>query len=332
MKKNIIHLTLSALLFALSIPPAEAQQSPQPQTPRIAFLAPSTPAGYASRIEAFQRGLKDLGYVEGENISTEYRYTEGKADQEARLLAELIGLNVSLIVTSSTSTVLRAKKSTQTIPIVFVGIGDPVGNQVIASLARPGGNITGLANLSPELGGKRLELLKELVPRLSRVVVLLWNPKGRGTESQIKEFDHGALALGLTLQRVEVQGPSADELENAFKTVTNRAQALIGSQSPVFAIHRERIAAFAITRRLPAMYGDNIFPEAGGLASYGASSPAMFRRAATYVDKILKGTKPADLPVEQPMKFEFVINLKTAKQIRLTIPPNVLARADRVIR
>ena len=319
-----------AHVFLATVSIAQVQQTAK--IPRIAFLVPSTPAGYASRVEAFQRGLKDLGYVEGKNIVSEYRYTDGETDQDARLLAELIASNVNLIVTGRTETVLRAKKATHTIPIVFVGIGDPVGNQLVASLAHPGGNLTGLSNISPELGGKRLELLKEIVPRLSRVAVLLWKPQGRGAEVQIKELEHAAPALGLTLQHLEVQGPSADALENAFKNMTNRSQALVGLQSPVFGIYRARIAELAITRRLPAMHADTSFPEAGGLVSYGASSPDMFRRAATYVDKILKGAKPADLPVEQPMKFEFIVNLKTAKQIGLTIPPNVLARADRVIR
>jgi putative ABC transport system substrate-binding protein len=322
--RSLVHVSIAIVSIA------QAQQTAK--IPRIAFLVPSTPAGYALRIEAFQRGLKDLGYVEGKNIISEYRYTEGKVDQDAGPLAELIAANVNLIVTSRTETVLRAKKATRAIPIVFVGIGDPIANQLVASLARPGENLTGLSNLSPELGGKRLELLKEIVPRLSRVAVLLWKPQGRGAEVQIKELEHAAPALGLTLQHLEVQGQSADALETAFRNVTNRSQALVGLQSPVFGIYRARIAELAIARRLPAMHADAAFPEAGGLVSYGASSTDMFRRAATYVDKILKGAKPADLPVEQPMKFEFVVNLKTAKQIGVTIPPNVLVRADRVIK
>ena len=300
--------------------------------PRIAFLVPSTPAGYASRVEAFQRGLKDLGYVEGKNLVSEYRYTEGETDQDARLLAELIASNVNLIVTGRTETVLRAKRRPILFPLSSLGLAIRSATSLSLVWRVPGGNLTGLSNISPELGGKRLELLKEIVPRLSRVAVLLWKPQGRGAEVQIKELEHAAPALGLTLQHLEVQGPSADALENAFKNITNRSQALVGLQSPVFGIYRARIAELAITRRLPAMHADTSFLRPVGYFPTGRISPEIFRRAATYVDKILKGAKPADLPVEQPKKFEFMINLKTAKQIGLTIPPNVLARADRVIR
>lgn len=328
--KNVLCITLiiaSACVGAI----AEAQQISK--IPRIAFLAPSTITGYAIRIAAFRRGLRNLGYVEGKNISIEYRYTDGKSDRVSQILAELIGLNVDVIVTSGTTTVLRAKKATKTIPIFFVGIGDPIGNGIIDNLARPGWNLTGPSNLSPGLGGKRLELLKDLALRPSRVAVLLWNPEGPGTVAQMKEFEVAAPALHLTLQRVEVQGPGANDLEIAFSTITKgRSLALIASQSPTFGSYRGRIAEFAVTSHQPVVYGDNSFSEAGGLVSYGASSPDLFRSAATYVDKVLKGANPASLPVEQPTKFELVINLKTAKQIGLTIPPNALARADRVIR
>jgi ABC-type uncharacterized transport system substrate-binding protein len=330
MKRKIRVLTLCAMLFALGVP-VQAQQLAK--TPRIALLVPSTATGYASRIEAFRRGLGNLGYVEGKNIVVEYRYTKGKSDQASRFLAELIGLHVDVIVTSSTSTVLRAKKATQTTPIVFVAIGDPVANGVVDSLARPGLNLTGLSNLAPELGGKRLELLKEVVPRLSRVAILAWNRNSPGTAAQLKELEVAAPALNLMLQRIDTPGPGAADLESALKAMTTgRPQALLSTQSPTFATFRERIADFAITNRLPAMYAESSFPEAGGLLSYGADSQDFFRRAATYVDKILKGAKPADLPVEQPTKFELVINLKAAKQIGLTMPPNVLARADKVIK
>jgi putative ABC transport system substrate-binding protein len=330
MRKEIFGFALGAMLFALSLP-TQAQQPAK--VPRIGFLVPAFASTYATRIAAFQRGLRELGYVEGKNIAIEYRYADGKLDQRSHLLAELIRLNVDIIVTNSTDTVLAAKKATDTIPIVFATAGDPVASGIVDSLARPGGNLTGLSLQSPELGGKRLELLKEVVPKVSRVAVLLWNRQNRGTSLQLKELEAAAAALGLQLQPVEVRGPVPNDLENAFSAITKaRSSALIGLLGPTFSIHRGRIAELAVKNRLPAMYGDREFAELGGLITYGPDNTDLFRRAATYVDKILKGAKPADLPVEQPTKFELVINLKTAKQIGLTIPPNVLARADKVIK
>ena len=326
--KNLKFVVLATFVLA-TVSSADAQQAKK--VPRIGFLTLNSAAAVATRIAGFQRGLRDLGYVEGENIAIDYRYADGKLDQRAQLLAELIRLNVDIIVTHSTDTVLAVKKANQTIPIVFASAGDPVATGIVDSLARPGGNLTGLSLQSPELGGKRLELLKEVVPKVSRVAVLLWDRQSPGTTLQLKEIDAAATALGLQLQTVEVRGPEPNDLENAFSAITKaRSSALIGLLSSRFSNNRERIATLALKNRLPAMYGDREFAELGGLITYGPESRDLFRRAATYVDKILKGAKPANLPVEQPTKFELVINLKTAKQIGLTIPPNVLARADKV--
>jgi ABC-type uncharacterized transport system substrate-binding protein len=330
MSRKTTGLALCAMLLALSFPTGAQQPA---KVPRIGFLVPAFASTYATRIAAFQRGLRELGYVEGKNIAIEYRYADGKLDQRSHLLAELIRLNVDIIVTNSTDTVLAAKKATDTIPIVFATAGDPVASGIVDSLARPGGNLTGLSLQSPELGGKRLELLKEVVPKVSHVAVLLWNRQNRGTSLQLKELEAAAAALGLQLQPVEVRGPVPNDLENAFSAITKaRSSALIGLLSPAFSIHRGRIAELAVKNRLPAMYGDREFAELGGLITYGPDNNDLFRRAAVYVDKILRGAKPATLPVERPTKFELVINLKTAKQIGLTIPPNVLARADKVIK
>jgi putative ABC transport system substrate-binding protein len=328
--KNLKRMVLIAFLLSF-LPQANGQQPKK--IPRIGFMVPSSATAYATRIEAFRRGLRDLGYIEGKNIAIEYRYADGKVDVRPQLFAELVHLNVDIIVTNVTENVLTAKKATTTIPIVFATAGDPVASGIVESLARPGGNLTGLSLQSPEVGGKRLELLKETVPGISRVAVILWNSTGVGTSLQLKEIEVAAPPLGLKLFPVEVAGPALEDLELAFSKInTDRPNALIGLLNPSFAAHRGRIAEFAVKNRLPAMQGDRTFPESGGLVSYGPDNTDLFRRAATYVDKILKGAKPADLPVEQPTKFEFVINLKTAKQIGVTIPPNVLARADRVIK
>ena len=326
MKKQITVLTLCAIIFALCLP-AEAQQ---PKVPRIGFLFGASPSANAGRIEAFRQGLRELGYIEGKNVITEVRYAEGKLDRLPALAAELVRLNVDLIVTVGPAVTRPVKEATNTIPIVMVFDSDPVGSGFVASLARPGGNITGLSSLSPELTGKRLELLKETVPKLLRVAVL-GNPGNTATALNFKEAEVAARAYGLQVQSLEVRGPN--DLDSAFSTmIKGRADALLPLGDSVVVFHRERIVNFAAKNRLPSMHGDKAWVEAGGLMSYGPDILDNFRRAATYVDKILKGTKPADLPVEQPTKFEFVINLKTAKQIGLTIPPNVLTRADRVIR
>jgi ABC-type uncharacterized transport system substrate-binding protein len=325
MKKKITVLALCALLCALSVS-AQAQQPKK--VPRIGVLSPYSPSS-SFNIEAFRQGLRDLGYVEGQNVVIEQRYAEGNPDRLPRLAAELVRLKVDVIFAQTTPAVQAAKKATTTVPIVTVS-GDPVGFGFVASLARPGGNITGLANLTPELVGKRLELLKEVVPRVSRVAVL-WNPDSPGAVVMMRETEAAAASLGLKLQPVEVRGPN--DFEHAFSAMKKeRAGALVPLRSPLIRDQRKQIAELAAKNRLPAMYDSRDFSEAGGLMSYGAMADDSYRHAAMYVDKILKGTKPADLPVEQPMKFELVINLKAAKQIGLTIPPNVLARADRVIR
>jgi len=290
---------------------------------------PKTPG---PNVEAFQQGLRDLGYIEGKTILVEYRYAAGKLDQVPRLLTEALQLNPNLLVVETLTGIQAAKQATKTIPIVMVTTQDPVASKLIDSLARPGGNITGLTTLSRELSGKRLELLKEVVPGGSRVGLLSGNPGSLGNASIKKEYEAAARALQIPIQFLEVQGPTPD-LEAAFKTgVKARVSALVVINGPLLNRYRKQTADLAIKNRLPSMHEVSENVEAGGLMSYAAKSAESFRRAAVYVDKILKGAKPADLPVEQPMKFEFIINLKTAKQIGLTIPPNVLARADRVIR
>jgi putative ABC transport system substrate-binding protein len=318
--KSLRCFAICAVVLAFSIS-AEAQQVKK--VPRIGFLGSGSSSSMSSRIEAFRQGLGDLGYVEGKNITIEYRYAEAKPGRAPDLAAELVRLKVDVIVTSATGPVRAAKDASKTIPIVFTGIADPVEEGLVSSLAKPGGNITGLSLLAPELNGKRLELLKEAFPNVSRVA-FLWQ-MGRFTEGRrFREAEAGAKRLALRLQSVGVKG--VDDFESAFEVVRNGgAKALITSPSPLFNTYLARIVEFAIKNRLPAIYPSAAFIEAGGLMSYGPDILDNWRRAATYVDKILKGTKPADLPVEQPKKFEFVINLKAAKQIGLTIPPNVLA-------
>ncbi len=327
MKKKVIGLALGAMLFALSFP-VEAQQAQK--IPRIGYLTSVSPATDSSRSEAFRQGLRELGYVEGKNIVIEYRYAEGELNRLPGLADELVQLKVDLIVASSTPGVLAAKNATKTVPIIMTNVGDPVGEGVVASLARPGGNVTGSAAVAPDLSGKRLELLKETIPKLSRVGVL-WDPGSQGTTTLFKETEAAARAMKVQLQSLEVRKP--EDFESAFKAATEeRARALAVQQSAFITTHRKRIVELATKNRLPTMFGEGAHVESGGLMSYGPSYNDLFRRAAIFVDKILKGRKPADLPVEQPTKFELVINLKTAKQIGLTIPPNVLARADKVIK
>jgi len=316
------------MLLAVSFP-VDAQQAPK--IAKIGALVPASPAAAADNVEALRQGLRELGYVEGKTFVLELRYGEARAERFPELARELVGLKVDVIVVATDGAIAAVKRETQTIPIVMVNSSDPVGIGFVASLARPGGNVTGLSNISPELSGKRLELLREVVPGLSRVA-FLWNPDVRGNVLDYKETEGAARSLHLQLQSVEVV--RADDVDRAFSAVTKgRAQALIlPAGNPVGFANRGQIATFAQKNRLPSMYPTKEFVDAGGLMSYGPSNPDMRRRAATYVDKILKGTKPADLPVEQPRKFELVINLKIAKQIGLTIPPNVLARADKVIK
>jgi putative ABC transport system substrate-binding protein len=327
--RKLVGLTVIALVLAVGGARAQAQQPAK--VPRIAFLAGGSRSADSLLIETFWQRMKALGYIEGKNITAEYRFAEGMPERLSNLAAELVRLNVDIIVAPG-SGAAAAKKATNTIPIIIT-YGDPVGSGLVASLAHPGGNVTGLSAFLSELGGKQLELLKEAFPRVSRVAVLWWNnPSGIGQDALLLgEMKVAAGALRVTLQPLELR--AVDDFEPTFSAIKGeRANALIVLRNPLTATHRTRIVDFAAKSRLPAMYGDREFVEAGGLMSYGVNIADLWGRAATYVDKILKGTKPADLPVEQPTKFEFVINLKTAKQIGLTIPPNVLARADRVIR
>jgi putative tryptophan/tyrosine transport system substrate-binding protein len=320
-------ILVAVVLLAIGVI-AEAQQPKK--IPRIGFLVSGTPSSNESNRNAFLQGLRESGYVDGQNIIIEYRWAEGKLDRLPDLAEELVRLKVDVVVVGGSTSTRAAKNVTKLIPIVMSNVTDPVVLGFVASLARPGGNITGLTNLAPEVGGKRLELLKEIVPQLSRVAVL-GDPNDQAYGPQMNEIEIAARALALQLHAVEVRGPS--DLENAFRLIIKgRAGALIGLQQPTVGLLRERIVGLAAKNLLPAMYPNREDVEAGGLTSYAADIGTMYRRAATYVDKILKGTKPADLPVEQPIKFEFVINLKAAKQIGLTIPPNVLARADKVIK
>jgi putative tryptophan/tyrosine transport system substrate-binding protein len=320
-------LLLTGFLLA-SIHFAEAQQPNK--VPRIGFLANATPSADAVRYDAFRQGLRELGYVGGKNIVVEYRSSEGKSDRLPSLVAELLRFNVDVIVTTGPTVTRAAKQATVTIPIVFAQESDPVGSGFVSSLARPGGNITGLSTLGPELRKKRLELLKEIVPKLSHVAVL-----GTSTVSGharfLKETEPAAAALGVKLQFLDVLDPK--DIETAFRAASKgHVDGLLVLSGPILNSHRTQVLDLAMQSRLPAIYNFPEFVEAGGLMTYGVSTSDLFRRSATYVDKILKGRKPADLPVEQPTKFELVINLKTAKQIGLTIPPSVLARADRVIK
>jgi putative ABC transport system substrate-binding protein len=307
---------------------AEAQQPTK--VPRIGILVGSSLSANAARIDAFRQGLRELGYVEGKNIAIEFRSAEGKFDRLPDLAAELVSLKVDVIVTTGPIVNRPAKEATSTIPIVMGFDHDPVGNGFVASLARPGGNMTGLSNLAPEISGKQLELLKEIIPRLSRVAVF-GNSKEPANPQSLKQAELAAGAFKIKLQYVDVLSPK--DIEAAFRAAgKGRAEAALILGSFILNPHRAQIADLAVKNRLPAMYNAVEWVEAGGLMSYGTSIPDLFRRAASYVDKILKGRMPADLPVEQPIKFEFIINLKAANQIGLTIPPNVLARADKIIK
>jgi len=322
-----MRLTLCAMLFALCSS-AEAQQTGKVY--RIGFLAAVAPSSIAARTEAFSQGLRELGHVEGKNIVIESRGVVAKLDRLRELAGELVHLKVDVIVTTGPTSTRAAKEATSTIPIVMAFDSDPVGSGVVASLARPGGNITGLSSLAPEISGKQLELLKEIVPRLTRVAVLGTSSQP-GNAQSLKETELAAGAFKVQLQYLDIL--DRKDIETAFRTASKeRADAVLLLVSPVANSQRTQIAELAAKSRLPAIYFATEFVEEGGLMSYGVSFTDLFRRAATYVDKILKGAKPAELPVEQPKKFEFVINLKAAKQIGLTIPPNVLVRADKVIR
>jgi putative ABC transport system substrate-binding protein len=327
MKAKILVYALPALILT-TIHLAEAQQPKK--VPRIGYLGATSRSINPARIEAFRQGLRELGYVEGKNIVIEYRYAEGKLDRLPALAAELVGLKVDIIVMGGPAATRSAKQATATIPIVMAYDDDPVGSGFVASLARPGGNITGLSTLAPEISGKQLELLREIVPKLSRVAVL-GNAIQPGNPQALREINLAADAFGVQLQYLEVGGPK--DIDTVFRAASKgRADAVLVLGNPTLFSQRRQLADLAIKSRLPTIYNRPEYVEDGGLVFYGPSYIDLYRRAATYVDKILKGTKPADLPVEQPKKFEFIINLKAAKQIGLTIPPNVLARADRVIK
>ena len=327
-KAKVIGFALCAMLFALCVS-AEAQQ-PGKVPARVGVLSTGTRSTLAARVNAFRQGMRELGYVEGKNIVIEDRYAGGEPDRLNELAAELVRARVEVIVTGGPTATRSAREATVTIPIVMANVGGPVGLGFVASLARPGGNITGFSWLHAEMSGKRLELLKETVPKLSRVAIL-WNVTNPGSAEALKETEVAAPPLGLKVQPLELRTP--DDFDSVFTTATKgHAGALMILGNPIADLHRARLVMLAAKSHLPAMYYASEFTEAGGLMSYAPNIAEQFHRAATYVDKILKGAKPADLPVEQPRKFEFIINLKAAKQIGLTIPQSVLYRADKVIR
>jgi ABC-type uncharacterized transport system substrate-binding protein len=324
-KVTALSIVIAMVLLAVAVI-AEVQQPKK--VPRIGYLAPGSRSSVS--VEAFQQGLRDLGYIKGQNVVIEYRYAEGMADRVPNLAAELVQRKIDVIVVSGTPATQAVKNATKTIPIVMVSVTDPVGTGLVASLAHPGGNVTGLSNLYENLGGKQLELLKEAFPKISRVAVL-WDPANASNALWLGELKVASSALRVTLQPVEVHVP--DDLDPAFAAIKREgAGAFCALANTLVGTYRARIIDFAAKSRLPAMYPESRFTNAGGLMSYGANFADLYRRAATYVDKILKGAKPADLPVEQPTKFELVINLKTAKQIGVTIPQSVLYKADKVIK
>jgi putative ABC transport system substrate-binding protein len=320
-----VNLFFAVALLLLTGVAAAQQKS---NLPVIGVLWPDSAP--SPRIEAFREGMRNLGYIEGRNITMEFRYADGKRQRLPQLAAELVGLNVDVIVALTTLAARPAKDVTNTVPIVMIS-GEPIETGLVESLARPGGNVTGLTFLSPDLIGKRLELLKEVTPRLRRVAIL-YDSDGPAKRVEFKQAEAEAPALGLGIQALEIKAPHPD-FEGAFSLARKtRSGAVLTLGNPLTLTHHKRIADLATMNRLPSMFDSPQFIEAGGLASYGPNFSELYRRSAVYVDKILKGAKPADLPVEQPTKFELIINLKTANQIGVTIPPNVLARADRVIR
>jgi len=321
---------LIAIIAALVGCGAVANAQQPEKVPRVGYLSPSSRSTQKHLVEALQQGLRVLGWIEGQNITIEYRWAEGKYERLPDLAAELVRLRVDVIYANSGPAALAAKRATSSVPIVFETLGDPVSAGLVASLARPGGNLTGVSGLGPELSGKQIELLKEVAPRLTRVAVLA-NPSNKMATAALRETEIAARLLGVKFQVLEVSEP--DKLEGAFSAITReRAGALMVLADPMFGTQRKRILGLVEKSRLPAIYVETGWVQAGGLMSYSPSLPEQFRKAAVFVDKILKGAKPADLPVEQPTKFELIINLKTAKQIGLTIPPNVLTRADKVIK
>jgi putative ABC transport system substrate-binding protein len=321
-------LILWAAILLLGLSSVGAQQPKK--IPRLGVISGGSALTDAHYHQAFLQGLSELGYVKDKTVLIEDRYAEGNRTRFSEFASEMVGLRADVIVVGGATGVREAKNATSTIPIVMSNVSDPVELGFVKSLSRPGGNVTGLSTQAPELSGKRLELLKEIVPNLSRIAVL-WQPGGPGSSLRAKETEAVARSLGIKTQMIEVKAPA--ELEGAFAEMKRRqAEALIPLRSPLIGNHADKIIELAAINRLPAIYDEREFIENGGLIFYGPDHNHLFRRAAVFVDKILKGAKPAELPVEQPTKFELIINLKTAKQIGLIIPPNVLARADRVIR
>jgi ABC-type uncharacterized transport system substrate-binding protein len=331
-KRTIIGFIITCALGYLGVAPLAPEAQPPTRVHRIGVLT-GTDGGrdqyYVELVEVFLEGMRALGYVEGQNLVIEYRGAAGQYERFPALVAELVRLPVDVLMTGNTQAALAAKQATSTIPIVMVNIGDAVRTGLVASLARPGGNITGMSIMNPEVVGKMLEILKDVLPTVSRVAIL-WNPAGPGHALQVQAAEVAAQALGVQLHRVEAGGP--ETFDGAFAAMTRaHAGALLVLGEPMFSQHRSRLAELAAISHLPAIYRIRGHVEAGGLMSYGPNLPDMWRRAATYVDKILKGAKPADLPVEQPMKFELVINLKTAQALGITMPPSLLLLADEVI-
>jgi putative ABC transport system substrate-binding protein len=322
-KVAVLALTLAAFI----LPPAHAQ--PQMKPPRIGVLrAGQLPPTPDPALEAFRQGLRGLGWIEGQNLAIEYRWAEGRPERLPELAAELVRLNVKVIVTATEPAIRAAKQATSTIPIVMAAAGDPVATGLVVSLARPGGNVTGLSNLGRELEGKRMELVKEVLPRVTRVA-LVWDPANRTLVVRLRETQAAAQRLGLQLLALEVRETA--DLKGAFETAVKEGAGALILTAPIASIHRNLIKELIAQYRLPVIHDAKEWMENGGLMAYGASNSDLFRRAATYVDKILKGAKPGDLPIEQPTKFELVINLKTAKALGLTIPQSLLLRADQVI-
>jgi ABC-type uncharacterized transport system substrate-binding protein len=325
MNKKLTVLMLSAMILGFCSPAHGQQPS---RIVKIGWLGPGVGEGPGTG--SFRRELREFGYIEGKNLAIEYRYARGDLDRVFALAEELVRLKLDVLVTSSSISALALKKATSTIPVVFYSVADPVATGLIDSLARPGGNVTGFTIVGTQLAGKRLELLKEIIPKLSRIAVL-WNPNEPGAAQEWKESQLPARELGVQLQSLEVS--SAEKYESAFKeAIKGRSAALAVPGSALAVSNRKQIVNLAAKNRLPGIYDRRDFVESGGLLSYGTDRNEQYRRLAVMVDKILRGTNPAEIPVEQPTKFEFVINLKTAKQIGLTIPPNVLARADKIIK
>ena len=324
--RRVVIRTLAGALLA---GPIAAEAQAPAKVPRIGYLTTLSRTD-DWRLQSFRQGLRELGYVEGQTIVIEYRFAEGRPERLPALAADLARLKVDVIVTAGPPAPQAAQQATSTIPIVFTVVGDPVGEGLVASVARPGGNVTGMASIAAEVVGKQLELLKEIAPKVSRVAVLQ-NPNHPGHPLMLRQLEGAARALGVQLHVVQAGSPAA--IDAAFATMrSQRVGGVLVLRDSFFNAQRAQIAALAASSRLPAVYGFSEHAEAGGLMTYGASVPLMYRRAATFVDKILKGARPADLPVEQPTKFELVINLKTAKALGLTISPSLLARADEVIR